>query len=119
MIKIKNGGNKKNKSPKNFSLFWLYFFLLTTRYATASSPAIANAAPNPGPFVGVGVGSSGGVGVTSPGVTVGVAVGVGVAAAVGDSSVWMEGAMSFEQSVVIAGLIGFLAMIGVWWEMNR
>jgi hypothetical protein len=77
-------GNKK--TPQNF-LFLLYFLRLSTKYAIANKPAIANTASNPG-GVGVGVGAGVGVDVTtgggvSAGVTtggVGVGVGVGVAA---------------------------------------
>ena len=72
-----------------------FLFLLTTKYATANKPAIANTAPKPGGSgVGVGVGVAGAVvGVVVTGVDVGVAVGAGVSSTggVGDAVVGGEG----------------------------
>ena len=89
LIKNNKRGNKKQIPQKLFIPFYFftfrfYFFLLSTRYATAKSPAIANTASKPG-GVGVGVGVAVGVGVgvggivgVAVGVTAGVGVGVGV-----------------------------------------
>ena len=86
---IKNRGIKKNLPPRKLSIFGLHFallhfFLLSTRYATANSPAIANTASKPGGS-GVGLGVGVGVGATAGGVGVGVTarVGVGVGVAAG------------------------------------
>jgi hypothetical protein len=67
------------------SLLWDYFFILSTRYATANRPVIANTASKPGSSGDV-TGSSVSVGSSVVGATVagavGVAVAVGVASAV-------------------------------------
>ena len=80
-------GNKKNIPKKLFYFCFLhcsfyFLFFLSTRYATANSPAIANTASKPSSS-GVGVGVGVGVVTTGGIVGVGVTVGVGVGAAVG------------------------------------
>jgi hypothetical protein len=74
----------------HFAFCFVYrFFLLSTKYATASNPAIANTASKPGIHgffavgLGVGVADAVAVGVNEGAAVVGAAVAVTVGASVG------------------------------------